>query len=139
VSVIIDCSVALVWYLPDESSELADKALTAVGAGGAHVPVHFKAEFANGLTMGVRRKRITPDFRDKALTELSSLALEYDMTGLEAVWREVPALADAHGLTIYDALYLELALRERLPFATLDKSLRRAATNAGAKLFEMGV
>jgi predicted nucleic acid-binding protein len=139
VSVVIDCSVALVWYLPDETSVLADDALGAVETSGALVPVHFKAEFANGLTMGVRRKRITAAFRGEALEELARLPLDYDVAGLDAVWREVPELADAHGLTIYDALYLELALRQRIPLATLDKSLRRAATDAGAKLFEMGV
>jgi predicted nucleic acid-binding protein len=38
-----------------------------------------------------------------------------------------------HGLTLYDAAYLELAMRASLPRATLDKQLRRAAKNAGVK------
>ena len=36
-------------------------------------------------------------------------------------------LAERHRLTLYDAVYLELALRRELPLATLDKELRSAA------------
>lgn len=137
-SIIVDCSVALAWYLPDESSALADAALRAVESQGASAPVHFKAEFANGLTMAVRRKRISPDFRTDVLQSLGDLGIDLDLGGMETVWTAVPALADKYELTIYDALYLEQALRQRQPLATLDKSLRRAALSAGATLFDMG-
>jgi predicted nucleic acid-binding protein len=44
-------------------------------------------------------------------------------------------LARDHRLSAYDAAYLELALRERLPIATTDRALREAATTAGVAHF----
>jgi predicted nucleic acid-binding protein len=43
-------------------------------------------------------------------------------------------LARTHHLSAYDAAYLELAIREGLPLATLDDDLRRAAARAGVVL-----
>ncbi len=50
------------------------------------------------------------------------------------VWQESLILADRHRLTVYDATYLELALRLSLPLATLDDDLRRAAQDEGVTL-----
>jgi predicted nucleic acid-binding protein len=50
------------------------------------------------------------------------------------VWYETPAFADKHNLTVYDATYLELALRLSLPLATLDEDLRAAAQREGVQL-----
>jgi predicted nucleic acid-binding protein len=45
-------------------------------------------------------------------------------------------LADRHGLTVYDAAYLDLALREGLPLASLDNALCKAAENSGVAMFQ---
>ncbi len=47
------------------------------------------------------------------------------------VWGKVIARADRHNISLYDATYLELALRMRLPLATLDRALVTAARTAG--------
>jgi predicted nucleic acid-binding protein len=47
-------------------------------------------------------------------------------TGKQA-WNATLQLAHRHRLTLYDAAYLELAQRRRLPLATLDSDLRAAA------------
>ena len=45
------------------------------------------------------------------------------------------ALAERHGLSFYDAIYLELAKRHAAPIATLDKALDQAATGEGLPAF----
>jgi len=50
-------------------------------------------------------------------------------------WSATVKLADLHGLTIYDAAYLELAQRRRLPLATLDAALAAAARQSGVTVF----
>jgi predicted nucleic acid-binding protein len=48
----------------------------------------------------------------------------------------VVALARTHNLTAYDASYLELAMREGIPLATLDDKLQAAAVTSGVPLAE---
>jgi predicted nucleic acid-binding protein len=84
--------------------------------------------------MGIRRKRIDSGFRDGALARLSAMPIAVDADCDSYVWRTTYLLADRFGLTAYDAVYLELAQRRRLPLATLDKALRAAANALGMTL-----
>jgi predicted nucleic acid-binding protein len=136
-SLVVDCSVALSWHFEDESSAYADQALDTVVTDGAILPFHWKAEIANGLLMGIRRKRITPEDRSQILSEFEQLKLEIDVAGLDQVWTGASQLADVHGLTVYDAIYLELAVRRRLQLATLDGKLEKASKALG--IFWTGV
>jgi predicted nucleic acid-binding protein len=79
----------------------------------------------------VRRKRITIEFRDAALADLSEFEIITDTETHLHAWQSTLQLATSTGLTIYDASYLELAQRKRLPLATLDLSLAKAASAAG--------
>jgi predicted nucleic acid-binding protein len=88
-------------------------------------------EVRNTLVTSERRKRITPDQAIQILTRLDELPLRLDVTPDSAV---VIALARQHGLTVYDAAYLEVALRLVLPLATLDRALAAAAPGAGVEL-----
>lgn len=135
-TVIVDSSVTLSWYFEDETSPYGEAVLNAVIEDGALAPFHWKAEVANGLLMGIRRQRITSDYRDRVLTELDSLAIEVDVAGHDHVWSVTGSLASDHGLTVYDAIYLEAALRLRLPLATLDRRLAQAAKAAGAAIWD---
>jgi predicted nucleic acid-binding protein len=85
-------------------------------------------EVANVLEMGVRRKRHDGDFRDATLADLAQLPVQVDGETDNQAWGATLRLAERHQLTLYDAAYLELALRRVLPLATLDKDLRRAAS-----------
>jgi predicted nucleic acid-binding protein len=90
-------------------------------------------EVGNGLLMAHRRKRITLDKIDGFLTRLKALPID----AAEQVPREIlqlPALAQKHNLTNYDAAYLALAMRLNLPLATTDVDLRKAATAAGVAI-----
>ena len=70
---------------------------------------------------GLRRGRIDLDDRDAGLVDLSRLAIKIDAgTNLHA-WTATLGLSTRHRLTVYDACYLELALRRGLPLATLDR------------------
>lgn len=83
--------------------------------------------------MGFRRKRITWDGAEEFLNSIQGLPIRLsDPTAYDAVFR----LADRYGLTVYDASYLDLAVRERLPIATLDAALARAAAPAGVAIFQ---
>ncbi|MCV0397357.1 MAG: type II toxin-antitoxin system VapC family toxin [Rhizobiaceae bacterium] len=130
----IDSSVALAWFLPDEGSTLADQALDQVTTAGALVPALFSVEFGNGLVMAVRRKRIDSHYRRETFQRITELNLVADRDGGDRVWAEAIDLADLHGLTLYDAVYLELALRTGLPLASLDKRLSKVASDLGISL-----
>jgi predicted nucleic acid-binding protein len=88
-------------------------------------------EVRNTLVISERRKRITPDQAVQILARLDELPLRLDVTPDSPV---VMGLAREHGLTVYDAAYLEVALRLVLPLATLDHALAAAAPSAGVEL-----
>ena len=125
---VIDPSVALAWLLPDETNDRAAAFRVAVENGAdAWIPVHWWLEVGNGLLMAERRKRITADGVAQALSLLNSLPFEQDEQTAEHIPARTLALARKHGLTIYDAAYLELAQRRGAILATFDDQLLKAA------------
>ena len=132
-SVIIDSSLILAWYFPDEGTEATDALLWRVVEQGAVVPVHWHAEVANGFQTAIRRKRIDTQYRNESLVDLASLDIATDPETNTHIWAATVQLADLYGLTIYDAAYLELAQRRRLPLASLDRQLVTAAEAAGVE------
>jgi predicted nucleic acid-binding protein len=128
VSLVLDSSATLSWIYSDETTEPIRRLFDAVADEGAFVPTLWRLEVANSLTVAVRRGRINADFRRASLADLALLDITTDQyTGFHA-WSETLSFADRFGLTIYDAAYLELAVRRSLPLATLDGELRAAAT-----------
>ena len=88
------------------------------------VPILWFYEVGNGLLMAYRRKRITFDQIDGFLTRLRALPIDAAQQVPTEIL-ELPAIAQKHSLTSYDAAYLALAMRFRLPLATTDAELRR--------------
>ncbi len=133
---VLDASVALAWVVDRNADPYAEFVQRQLRAGArAVVPPLWHLELANTLAMVRRRQILTPDQVEQALTYLETFAAtltELDDRFLSA--REAFLVADDLGLTAYDSVYMELAKRERLPLATLDKRLRDAATKAGIKL-----
>jgi predicted nucleic acid-binding protein len=138
VSLILDASVALAWYFEDERTDESDTVLDRVTEAGAVVPTLWRYEVANGLQTAVRRKRIDQAYRDASLAELRLLPIEIDRAGDDSVWTAMLGLADRFSLTMYDAAYLELAERRRLPLATDDRALRAAARGLKIELIVAG-
>lgn len=128
VSFVLDSSIALALLYGDEAIPSAQKILKRLARDGAWVPSIWRLEIANSLQCSVRRKRIDAAFRDASLADLSALPIEIDEQTNSFAWSATLKLAERCGLTLYDASYLELALRLNLPLATLDKELRAAAT-----------
>lgn len=129
---IVDASVAVGWMLEDEESDLVDDALIAVQREGAVVPLHWHFEIRNALVIALRRQRLGEAGLRQRVGWLVDLDIESDNAhDLDFAL----SLAIEYSLTYYDALYLELALRRRLPLATLDRYMRRAARQTGAELW----
>lgn len=115
--------------MPDESFDAYS--LNWVTEKGAMVPSLWTLEVGNALLLAERRKRISSEQRHKALYILTELPINIDAMTSHHAWLETMELAERYKLTLYDASYLELALRRSLPLATLDKALQKAATLAG--------
>ena len=125
---VIDCSVCVAWYLRDEASQFCDQLGLAVHRSEVWVPSLWRAELVSAVVNAERRKRITGDQRHAVLTNANSLPLRIDLEMPSVV--ELNELAAGHSLTPYGAVYFELARRRRLPLATLDAALVKAARAA---------
>lgn len=126
---VVDCSVSLAWFLEDERNAFADSVLRATEQLDHWVPVVWPLEFANGLLMAQRRRRIDRAARLDALQRVLLPGLHIDAGPLDM--QAISALAERHDLTTYDASYVELALRLSLDLVTLDRSLADAAAAEG--------
>ena len=131
---VLDASLALQWFLRDESGrQYGLSVLASLSSKRAVVPILWFYEVGNGLLMAYRRKRITFDQIDGFLTRLKVLPIDAAQQVPTEIL-ELPAIAQKHSLTSYDAGYLALAMRFRLPLATTDAELRRAAAAAGVAM-----
>jgi predicted nucleic acid-binding protein len=130
-SLILDSSVTLAWAYCDETTDAIRHVFDLVSDGGAWVPAIWRLEVANILEVGVRRGRTDAAFRDAILADLALLPISLDPETHLHAWGATASLATRHRLTLYDAAYLELALRRGLPLATLDRELRVAARADG--------
>ena len=128
---VLDASVSACWALDDENHPIADAALDRTDYDGMFVPSVWWFEVRNLLLMAERRQRSTPLKISAFLAQLQRLDLVVDQS---PEGDEVLAIARRHRLTIYDASYLELAMRLGLPLASLDRKLAAAAQNEGVRL-----
>jgi predicted nucleic acid-binding protein len=134
---VLDASLAVAWCFEDESSPLAEHVLELVSAGTeALAPAIWPLEVANALLVAERRKRITMAQVTALLQRISKLPIVVEPIPPARAFEQVLSVARQHELTEYDAAYVELALREAVPLATLDAKLRRAARAAGIVLIE---
>ena len=131
---VVDASVTLGWVFTDEHNATSDALLAQVADHGAVVPLLWRLEIASALQNGIKRKRIDAAYRDSAIQKLLRLPIEIDPDTNDYAWTTTLHLADVHQITVYDASYLELALRRGLPLATRDEQLAAAAISAGATL-----
>jgi len=126
-SLVLDSSVALAWIYADETTDAVLGLFDDIRIHGAWVPGLWRWEIANVLQLNVRRGRHSADFRDGALASLALLPARVDAEGDRQAWSDTLRLAERHGITVYDAAYLEIAVRRKIPLATLDRELSAAA------------
>ncbi len=129
---VVDASISAAWFLPDEATDVTEDALHATATHDVWVPALWLLEMANLLLAAQRRKRITAAKRRELAIAVSALRIKVDREPVSVV--AIDELASRHALTAYDAAYLELALRRRLPLATQDRVLSAATESAGAAL-----
>ena len=137
---IADASVAIGWVHPGQATTHTAAMLDAIAEGAAvEVPAVWPLEVVNALTVLVRRRKLTEAERQTGLGWLRGLPLRVDHEMASLAFSRLSDLASAHQLSVYDAAYLELALREAIPIATRDKAVLNACKKAGNKVFQASV
>ena len=131
---VLDCSLTMAWMFPDEATEATDRLREALLDTRAFVPALWPVETANALLVATRRGRIGQGEWPEIRAYLDALPIEVDPVSGFRTWGAAFDLANAHGISVYDAMYLELAERMRMPLATLDRALRAAAQAAGVEV-----
>jgi len=128
---VVDASIALTWCFEDEVTEATEAIGTRVDSEGAVVPDLWRLEVANALMLAERRGRLKRSNMEQRLELLAALPIAIDANTAIRAWTDTLLLARAERLTLYDAAYLELAIRRDVELATLDRDLRRAARKMG--------
>jgi len=128
---VLDASIVMAWHFADEKSPALDRLSLRAGDEGVAVPSHWAMEVANSLLVGERRGRTSIASVAHFIDRLRALPLEIDEVDDEIVFTRILPAARAHRLTVYDALYLDLAERRGLPLATLDADLAAAGKSVG--------
>jgi len=133
---VLDASIVLTWCFPDEASQKAEEISERIASGNRIVVSAFwRYEVLNALLVGERRKRITPALTQAFLDDLDRLPVDVDVPPSSAtVFTATQSLCRKHGLTAYDAAYLEIAMRETKTLATVDDDLKRAAVAEGVQV-----
>lgn len=126
-SFVLDSSIAIAWCFEEEGTDALDALLDRTTETGAYAPLLWPLETLNVLFSAERRRRIDRRKRETLAAFLRDLPVLLDSETAEHAWTETASLAGRFRLTTYDATYLELALRRRLPLASLDRELRAAA------------
>jgi predicted nucleic acid-binding protein len=135
-AVVFDCSVTLAWFLKDERTAFTDTAFELLETAECWVPFLWRLEFPNALLFAERKKRLGREQRLEILDNAAQLFLRTDATLPDM--RSLSALADRRGLTVYDASYLELAVRLGCDLITLDQDLAAAAHAEGVAVHHPG-
>ena len=124
-------SIALAWVLRDKPSVSAGAVLERVVEVGGVAPSLWWVEVRNGLVTAERRGRLTQEDTAAAVQAIDALGIQLDQAPDST---SLLRLARTHGLTAYDAMYLELSIRQQRPLATLDRKLSAAAQAEGVAL-----
>lgn len=136
---VLDASVTLSWLMPDEHSEYSDAVLKYVGVHGARVPAIWVLEMVNALLVAERGKRLSLTDSSNFFRQLQHMhrtrRLKISDVSLSVGFTKVAELARDHKLTAYDAAYLNLAMIERLPLASIDRELVKAATRGNVQIW----
>jgi predicted nucleic acid-binding protein len=132
---VLDASVVLTWCFPDENSAVAQHVADRFKQGDTAVaPSFWPHEVLNALLAGEKRERISGALARSFLDDLAALPVALEQLPAEVIFDRIQALSRTHGLTAYDAAYLDLALDIGLPLATLDDDLAHACKRAGVEL-----
>ena len=134
---VIDNSIVMTWCFIDEANQYADAVLEHLSEATAIVPPIWPLEVVNVLLVAERRQRLREPDSVRFLSLLSQLPICVDQAWPERSMKDLLALGRAHDLSSYDASYLDLAMRQGLPIATLDQDLLQAAKRLDVPTLEV--
>ncbi len=137
---VLDCSLTLAWVFRDQATKDTDRLLESLVDGRAFAPALWPIDVANAFLVATRRGSVESSEWPWIRHVLETLPITIDPVSGPHVWDAVVDTARAADVSVYDAMYVELAQRMRLPLATLDGALAAAARAAGveALAFEPG-
>uniref|UniRef100_Q02C30 PilT protein domain protein n=1 Tax=Solibacter usitatus (strain Ellin6076) TaxID=234267 RepID=Q02C30_SOLUE len=133
---VLDASLTLSWAFDDEAAPFAVHILRSLETVHAVAPALWPFEVASVLAVAERRGRINTGQQAEFLERLRMLPILIENRPAAWLAQQILPLARRYRLSGYDAAYLELAIREALPLATLDGDLRVAAIEAGVPLID---
>lgn len=128
---VLDASIVVAAFSPDEGDARAIDVLAPLLGGGSHAPDLWAIEIANVLMMKTRRNLLNAAQADAVWRSIRGIPLELHRASIDEVEESVRPLARRHGLSGYDACYLNLARKLGFPLGTLDGKLRIAAAAEG--------
>jgi len=134
-ALVLDASITLSWCFEDEVEAYADAVLEGLEVGKAIVPSVWPLEVGNALLVAERRGRLSEAESARFLALLEQLPIGVEHEPLGRVFGRVVELARRCSLSVYDASYLELAMRSGVPLATRDERLLQAAAECGVEVF----
>jgi predicted nucleic acid-binding protein len=126
--------VAVGWCFQDQADPSTEAALAALSEGAALVPAIWPLEIVNVLLVAERRRRLSRAETERFLELLGALPITVEEVPLRVAASHAAARAREHGLSAYDAAYLDLAARKGIPLATRDAALKAACRKAGVPL-----
>ena len=135
---VLDNSVAMRWLLASNKAsdqKYAESVLKSMVNTEAVVPNLWHLEAANVLLGAINRQDVEIAEVERFTVQLENLPVAVDTLTANQVFGHTLSLAKAYRLSSYDAAYLELALREGLPLATLNKDLLRAARKSDVEIY----
>ena len=132
----LDNTVTMAWCFVEEATAFTETLLGRLAnlSDRALVPSLWLYEVVNVTALATRKGRITEEKAGAFLESLADLPIDIEPPTRETMFISVRSLVGRHKLTAYDASYLELAIRHKLPIATLDRALVKAAGDAGIGL-----
>jgi len=127
--IVLDASAALAWLFGEDVAPEVEALFEALPRRRIIVPSLWHLEVANVLVIAERKGRISAGELARFKHDLSRLPIVTEALDTDMVLQDILPLAREENLTVYDATYLHLAARLRIPLATLDTALREAARN----------
>jgi len=126
---VVDNSVIISWACPKQASDYTERLLDELSSTILHTAFIWPAEYGNATCTLVRRGILSPQQGDEMIGMATSFQLTVDQA--PPALAHLYKIAIRHDLSVYDAAYLELALRLGVPLATRDEALAKAAKAAG--------
>lgn len=132
--IVLDASIAIGWALPSQATPLTDRLLAQSESYEFRAPHIFHAEVLNAFAKAERARRISGEDVQLACDMILQMDLVVDSPPDKATLRELLGIARAERMSIYDVLYLGLAVALKAPLATRDEQLRQAAVRHGVAI-----